>query len=350
MKKLFTIACLTLPFFATSVYAAKGDILIKNEANAKLAIHNRVLAKVNGKPITVMDVVKRMDLIFYKQFPQFASSIQAKYQFYQINWKEVLKDLIEKELVLAEADEQKIPVSNGDVRQEMENMFGPNIIANLDKAGLTFDEAFKIIQGDIKLKRMLYVRVNMKVLKKVTPKDVRTFYENNLDKYQQPESFVYHVVSLRTKESEKGKDAAQYLYDQLKNGIKINDLKTVWENSTWAQSDIKFQVSQEYKQESKDVSEANKKILNTLDNLTFSEPQSQKSRQDSSTVYRIFYLVKKVNEGFIPFAEAEQKIKSQLLNQALDEEGEVYINKLKKHFDIQELLKEDFEPFILTGN
>ena len=63
-----------------------------------------------------------------------------------MNWKYVLQELIDKELILGDAEEKKVAITAGDVRQEMENMFGPNIIANLDKIGLSMDEALKIVR------------------------------------------------------------------------------------------------------------------------------------------------------------------------------------------------------------
>ena len=72
-----------------------------------------------------------------------------------MSWKSALEEIIDKELILADAQESKIEVSSGDVRQEMERSFGPNIIANLDKAGISFEEASKIMQEEIIIRRMI---------------------------------------------------------------------------------------------------------------------------------------------------------------------------------------------------
>ncbi|MBA3815063.1 MAG: SurA N-terminal domain-containing protein, partial [Parachlamydiaceae bacterium] len=111
----------------------KADpFLFNTEQELQIVVNNRILAKVNGKAISVMDLMKKMDLLFYRQFPQYISSAQARYQFYQANWKHLLEEIIDKELILADAQDAKIPISAGDVRQEMEVLFGPNIISNLD--------------------------------------------------------------------------------------------------------------------------------------------------------------------------------------------------------------------------
>src|SRR5262249_17801417 len=147
------------------------------EDKAHIVVNNRILARINEKAISVVDLMKKLDVLFYREFPQYTSSKVARYQFYQANWKNVLQELIDKELILADAEENKLPISSGDVRQEMEQLFGPNIIANLDKVGLSFDDAWKIVQGDITIRRMMYMRVNAKAMRQVTPQDVWAAYE-----------------------------------------------------------------------------------------------------------------------------------------------------------------------------
>ena len=88
---------------------------ITGHSEPKISINNRILARVNGKPLTTYDLVKKMDLAFYKQYPQYASSNMARFQFYQQGWSYVLDDLITEELILADAKESHIEVSAGDL-------------------------------------------------------------------------------------------------------------------------------------------------------------------------------------------------------------------------------------------
>ena len=133
MRKYFILAALLCSHLAHG-----ADMYVMGQSRERhVNVNNRILAVVNGKPLSVYDVMKKMDVHFYRQFPEYASSAEARHQFYQAQWKNMLRDLVDKELILADAESAKVEVSAGDVRQEMENMFGPNIIANLDKLGMT---------------------------------------------------------------------------------------------------------------------------------------------------------------------------------------------------------------------
>ena len=91
----------------TSLHAVNDSILFDKDNSPHLAVNNRILAKVNDKAISVVDVMKKMDVLFYREFPQYTSSMQARYQFYKANWKHVLEELVSKELVMADAEENK---------------------------------------------------------------------------------------------------------------------------------------------------------------------------------------------------------------------------------------------------
>ncbi len=97
-----------------SAVEGKNESLLLQEAPQKIAVNNKILAKVNGKVISTVDIMKKMDMQFYKRFPQYVTSVEARYQFYLANWGHVLQEFIDKELILADAAESKIEVSSGD--------------------------------------------------------------------------------------------------------------------------------------------------------------------------------------------------------------------------------------------
>ena len=98
MKK-YLLLFLLLPVLLSAL--PEADLLMGQEDDLQITLHNRVLANVNGKPVTVMDVVKRMDILFLRQFPEYANSIGARHQFYMANWKRTLSELIDKELIFS---------------------------------------------------------------------------------------------------------------------------------------------------------------------------------------------------------------------------------------------------------
>ncbi len=185
--------------------------------NREIVINNRILVKVNGKPITVMDVVKKLDVVFYRQFSEYASSSQARFQFYSVNWKQVLNDLIDTELIMADAKECKIEITRGEVRKELEEQFGPQIMMNLDKVGISFDEAWRMIHDDLAIKQMLGLRVHMKARQRVSPSMVRTTYEKYKEANHRPTEWIYRVVTIRGEDRDKGQTAALQLRSLLQD-------------------------------------------------------------------------------------------------------------------------------------
>lgn len=309
-----------------------------------ITVNNRVLAKVNGKAISVIDLMKKMDLLFYKEYPQYTSIPEARFQFYQANWKSMLKELINKELILADAEENKLQANSGEVRQEMEHLFGPNIIGNLDRIGMTFDEAWGIIQGDIQLHRMLYIRVNSKATREVTPKVVFANYEEYAKENVVLDKWSYRVISIRDKDPTVGAAAANVAYQLLTiDQIPLSELAEKLKNhSTTSKSNIN--ISDLFVLSGKEVAPAYKEILEKMNPKTYSTPIAQKSK-DKSLVFRFFYLEDMSPGGPPPFKEVELKIKEKLLGAQMNEKGEAYIKKLYDHFDVQEMIPEGFEPF-----
>lgn len=354
LKHLFNSILAVGAIFTPFVISA-DPFLFNTDQEMQITINNRILAKVNGKAISVMDLMKKMDMLFYRQFPEYMSSVQARYQFYQANWKHVLEELIDKELILADAQEAKLPISAGDVRQEMEVLFGPNIIANLDKASLTFEEASKMVLADLTIRRMIYFRVQSKAINSVTPQVIRNYYETYAKENIRDNEWVYNVISIRHRDAKQAEEVAKHSHHLLSvDKIPLNELNNrlaeLW-NSHPRRAPV-VTISEEFHNKDKELSSAFKAILANLPMNSYSQPTSQKSRADNSTVYRIFYLKTMIPGGTVPFNELEAKIKDTLIDQAIGKESDAYLTKLRQHYDVQEtqlkeILASDVPPFIL---
>lgn len=353
LKQLF-MSILAVGAISTPLMISADPFLFNTDQEMQITVNNRILAKVNGKAISVMDLMKKMDMLFYRQFPQYMSSVQARYQFYQANWKHVLEELIDKELILADAQEAKLPISAGDVRQEMEVLFGPNIIANLDKTGLTFEEASKMVLADLTIRRMIYFRVQSKAINSVTPQVIRNYYETYAKENIRDNEWVYNVISIRHRDAKQAEEVAKHSHhllsvDKIPLSELSNRLAELWTSPRRAPV---VTISEEFHNKDKELSSAFKAILATLPINSYSQPSSQKSRADNSTVYRIFYLKTMIPGGTVPFNELETKIKDTLIDQAIGKESDAYLTKLRQHYDVQEtqlkeILASDVPPFIL---
>jgi hypothetical protein len=355
MRKKLLFAAVVLEMLLIGGISAKPDTFQLGSSNAShVTVNNRVLAKVNGKAISVVDVMKKLDMYFYKQFPQYVNIPEAHYQFYTANWQHVLGELIDKELVLADAEENKMPISSGDVRQELELLFGPNIIANLDKVGLSFDEAWKIVRGDIIIKRMLYARVNVKALGDVTPQKVRDAYDEYTKKNTKDDEWQYYVMTIRDQDPLEGAKTAQLAYRlATEDKIPLESIPKKIEERTGPDSKSNVSISEKFLHTEKQMSEAYRKTLITLKPDTYSEPISQKSRKDQNTVYRIFLLKTILPGGIPPFNEIAPQLKNKLLDEAVGKESQIYLEKLRKRYGINEeelkkMFDANFQPFTLS--
>lgn len=349
-------------FFFISSYAAAANFnltlpssqeqLLFNGDDTEIVVNHRILAKVNGKMISVIDVMKKMDMTFYQHYPQYANSNKARLQYYQMHWKRVLQDLIDRELVAADALEHHLSITNGDVRHEMELTLGPNIIENLDKAGLTLEEAQKMVQEDVILRQMMTARVNNKAQKAITPRNVRLAYEEFVKQNRRPPEWIYTVLSIRQSNAAQGEETSKQIYEALRSGALLWD-SDLLDNVKKMEIDptASITLSNEYRHTEKEMSLTNKEVLIFMTPGSYSSPIAQKSRSDQSTVYRIYYLQDK-SEGSVPsLAEVENDLKNKLYQQAIEKETKIYLKRLHEHFgysdnELKETIPEDFEPFM----
>ena len=143
-------------FVPTTLLLAQGASMnpfqpMQMEQSTKLnriIVENRVLTNVNTNPISVVDVMKKMDTEFFIDYPHLMDSDVARYQFYKSRWRPEFDRMVESELILTDAIAHKIELTDGDIRQDLERRFGPEIITNIDKIGLTYDEAWEMVKKD----------------------------------------------------------------------------------------------------------------------------------------------------------------------------------------------------------
>lgn len=354
-NRIFFFLSLLLMGFST-LQAIKSESLFGGHSRdePRIFINNRILARVNGKPISTYDLMKKMDLSFFRQYPQYSNSIDARYQFYEMSWKHALDEMIDKELILADAQESKIDVSSGDLRQEIEASFGPNMIVNLDKAGFSFDEAAKIMQEEIIIRRLLSGRVHSKALRQVTPSKVRVAYEEFI---RDPANtrltqWSYRIVTIRERTLERAEQAAKVAYQQLMSGVTLDQLSTHLKEQKVLGRKGKVTVSNIIKHNDKEISNDYRNILLSLDKGMYSQPFATKSRTNNATVYRILSIEDKIEGGLPPYRELEGTLKERLLDREIDKETDIYLFKLRQHYhirqpDLEAFLPPGYQPFIL---
>lgn len=320
------------------------------EEKEVLIVHNRILAKVDSKTISVIDVMKKMDLFLQKYYPQFIHSKIARYQFYIHNWKDYLSQMVDQELMLADAEHLEMKLSDAEVREEILERFGPNIMPTLDKLALTYDELRKMIKEEMLVQRMIWFRVNSKALHHVNSEDVKLAYKQFCEKNPALEEWEYQVVSIRSKDDQKGELLASKAIELLGQKFELQSLKK--ELEFYEEEGVSIHVSSDLHADEKGISDAHKQVLMTLSENDFSLPIRQLSRVDQSIVYRIFHLKKHSKKQIPSFEKMADELKEELLQKAAQKENIQYLTRLRERlgFDEQQMLQAlppDFEPFVL---
>ena len=349
---------LTPLIFCLGSLSAYGDDYSLNLENtptlskrqSRLVINNRPLAKVNGKVISLFDVVKKLDLFLYDYDPEYIPSVEEKYQFYQARWQFTLDDMIIEELVLLDAEKKEIEVSEGEIRQEMINRFGPNIMLNLERVSLSYDEAKRLIKRELLCNRLVGMNVHARAFQQVTPEKIQQAYTTYLEEHPPKEHFVYQILSIRSSDKaladKLGGEAQLMLSDEKAS------LETVQTTLTDKYPGVSISVSQEFERQSKELSAQYKSILTSMDEASYSKPCSQFSRHTKSQVCRIFHLIRMEKEANKTFNDMHETLKQELLNQAFEVEKQSYDEKLEKRYGFFKAtakfdLPKNYHPFFL---
>lgn len=328
----------------------------KEFQNGEMVINNRILAKINGKVFSVMDLMKKLEVIFYREYPQYAEIPQAKYEFFSSSWRQILDELIDAELAKANAQEVKLTVSDGDVRQEIENVFGPNVVMNIDKTGMTYEDVFKILADDITVQRMTYGMAHVHAINRIGPQDVRKAYEEYCQKNPIEESWDYKVLTVKSQDPDKSLLFANLCLNLLQqDGATFDNLNQMLKEKNLLTAGVNITTSETLSRKISNVSDSHKEVLKTLQANTFSKPIIQESKpHQKQSIAKVFYIEKYTPAGVIPLKNIEGKLKNMLLDKAMQEETLVYRKKLRKRFGIDEAyltksVPENFEPFIFVS-
>ncbi len=327
-----------LYLFTLSAFASPPPVDLADDH--KIAVQNSILAKVNGNTISVMDVKKKMDLAFHKNYSHLEDSNQARHQFYEGSWRHVLRDLVDQQLMLTKADEMQIPLSDGDVRSEIEMRFGPNIMITLDRIGLSYDEASKMIRDEMIVQRMTWWFVHSKAMSQVTPQDIRQAFQKHVKENPAFEEKKYHVIVIRGKTPEETAKKAHALL--IEKNVSPEEAR-----SSLLEIDPSIQISAEYTAVDKELSENHKAALSGLTPGAYSSPVLQKNKADNHTVSRIFFLAENTSHPAPQFENLVYDLRNELVQKAITQESESYLAKLRKDYPLYENSSEDLHPFIL---
>lgn len=238
-------------------------MLVASDApRKKVHVNNRVLAVVNGKVISVVDLMKKMDMLLYQYYPQYLDVPEARFQFYTAQWKELLSELIDKELVLADAEEKHFEVSSGDVREELEEIFGPEVMINLDTTGLSMEEAWTLIKAEITMRRMMSFQVSQRVAPQITPALIKRAYQERVHELADQTEMQWLSITFKSSDTKKAVEVADAAYKLITTEkIGHDRLEEELKGRSLLQEGVILTVSQLFSQKAESFRQASSRFL-----------------------------------------------------------------------------------------
>ncbi len=301
----------------------------------ELFINNKVLFKVKDHTITVVDVIHKMNLLFYKSYPHLVHSNVSKVQFYTGLWPVLLEAVIDDFLIFADAEEKKISVDHKDVKKEIENFFGSKLINIASAFGMTEEDVFKVIERDLIVQKMLGIMVRSKASMFVSPNKIKEAYKEQLKNYNQERCWSYVILTLESQSKDDTLAFAEEIYNRVVNKISFDE-KEVFQLAS--QKNVEIKISNVLRGSENSLSQMHKDILMNADLNLCSKPVFYKKNK-----VRLFIIKEFSFSQPKSFSELEEKLHVELLEKSFEEQELIYREKLRKRYGFhKDLLAKDF--------
>lgn len=315
----------------TAAFLSNGVIAIEQQSS-KLRINDCVVAKINDNPITVFDIAKQLEGHLQHQSTKEIANADERLQFFNTYWLQALRDRIDRELILADADERKLTISKAEIGDEMNQLFGPDIADSLSKLNLTYEAALESVKREIIVRRMLLYRAHIPAQGAVGPEQIRRTYAQLAISHHQSNRWLYRIISINDDNEDQGIALAQQIGDIISKNIDWNAAAQVLR--TDEKMGAKSQISEIYTQRDIDLSEPYRHVLQSLSPGSCSAPVPF-TTSDGKTHYRLFYLIERENRPCPPLRQIAAKLREMLIEQRAGEIIEEYLVNLRRQYRFQ---------------
>ena len=321
------------------------------DSQKKISVNNRVLAIINGKGISVVDLMKKMDMILYQNYPQYLEVPEARFQFYMTQWKTLLAEMTDRELVLLDAEDKKFEVSSGDVREELEEIFGPQVMINLDSVGLTQDEAWKLLKEEIIIRRMLQMQVRAAVFSQITPSDIRSAYDEYVQKSSQEKECTWSCITVKSTDIDEAHTIAQTAYTMLtEDKTPREELHQLLKEKNLLPDNATLSNSTEFTQKTTELASNLQELFLSMKEDEWSKPQQVVSKATNGQTVRLYFLHKQTETVLASIEDLEASLREELVEKRTIDKTKEYYNLLSSYYhiskdQIEKELPENFQPF-----
>lgn len=352
MKKFLLCLIALSPLVANPMQNHQLSMMPSQEESLEIIIQNRPLAKIHGKTISVMDVKKRMDRFLIEHNKEAFEHPGSLFQFYVHSWKQTLQDLINNELMLMEAEELKFNIADGDVHQEMERTYAPNLIEKIEELGLSYADAKQLTYENIVVQSLSWYKIWSQAFQKVTPELLRGAYLGYISTLPNGDKWTYRTLTIRGSDEAACETLATKIKTQMTGDAPMELEAIVEANKENLPEGVTLSISSDLSLTSHELSQAHLSILKSLAVDAVSAAIPQKTKAGKVSAYKFFHL-KDFAESTIPTYESmEQELKGKLINQEASTLSETYFSKLRRKYCCEDLVVEkmfdtQYQPFRL---
>ena len=214
-------------------------LFLYGPASLSEAIVDRVVAVVNQEIITLSDVEKwtaplKEEIV--------AEDRLEKQERIQALCRKVLEKLIEEKLIDQEAKKSGIKISSKEIEAAVEEVKRRNAVTQEDfekaltAGGLTLETYKKEIEKNLQRQRLIHWSV--KVEEKAGEKELRDFYQKNIDRYRTKETYrpgqILFVIPKRAtpEEIREIRKKCQRVLDKIKSGGDFGEMALLYSEDT----------------------------------------------------------------------------------------------------------------------
>lgn len=295
-----------------------------------------VVAQCNGKKITKDDLIKQARQM-QAQMAQ-ASRGQQVPALDDAFYRQILEGMVAQELLLKDAKEQGITVSDEEIKPQMAALRGrfpdeATYKKALEQEGLSENQ----LQEKLRQEAVIQKYVSTKIMNEVAVTDqaAREFYDKNQDKMQRPERAHLRHILIRAEptaaeaDRQKARDKAEDLLKRIKGGEDFAKLAA--ENSDDPGSKVR----------GGDLSwMARGQTVPPFEKAAFAltKPNDLSGVVETQFGYHIIQLVEREAASAVPFEEARPRITQMLQQRQAGERLQARVEDLKKKGKVETFL------------
>jgi len=293
--------CLGLLFFACTKKEEAAPSPAAEPAPAASA-DNRVVATVNGDPITLADFQERLVRAGFKSGKEVEPQVK----------EELLNRLVERKMLLREAQRRRIKIGLPDINKRIESFRaeqGQEVKEVLASQGIDFEKWKNDVWEDLMIERLLARDVYRKV--NASANEVRKYYQDNAQQFERPEQVRVRQIVVST-EAE-----AQQVQEQLRKNPDFAALAR--ERSTAPEAE-----------RGGDLGYFSRGDMPEEFNVVFTLPKGGVSGVVKSPYgFHIFKLENKRPAGRVGFEEASPAIREKLTQEKQDRRYQQWLKELR---------------------